>query len=149
MQIIDCALLDIQILQHKNRPIALSVMYLVLGLSFGQFTQEQICQRFAYTMEFLDPGYMLNEIFADYLMNALGYSMDEIAPTIQYMSSFFSIELRYDMPPTTNINSSNVSIPTPTQLLFLQANFEEFLAFQTHHPGNLEYIRERFETVQY
>jgi len=41
--------------------------------------------------------------------------------------------MNYDLPSATKINKENV----------LENHFEEFLAYQTHHNGNIDYIRQR------
>jgi hypothetical protein len=46
MQLIDCALLDIQSSQYKNKLLVCAFMYLVLGKTFNEFKMKEIVHEF-------------------------------------------------------------------------------------------------------
>jgi len=74
---------------------------------------------------------MFNMLFMDFIFLSFGFQLHDLAPTIQYVSTFMSIPFNYDMP----IYAQNKNA--------LEGHFEEFLSYQTHHPLALEFIKRR------
>ena len=96
-----------------------------------------ICQDFTYSSNaFLNGDFEFNILYSDFLELSFGFQMHELAPTIQFISSFMSIPFNYDLP----ISAQNKNI--------LEGNFEEFLSYQTHHPLALEYTKWRIMNVR-
>ena len=46
MQLIDCAILDIQTVQYKQKLLVCAFMYLILGRAFNQFKTKEIISEF-------------------------------------------------------------------------------------------------------
>lgn len=52
MQILDCAILDIQTVQYKPKILVCSMIYLILGKKLGEFSKERILKEFPATSLF-------------------------------------------------------------------------------------------------
>lgn len=57
MQILDCAMLDIQTLQYRPKIIVFSLLYLVLGKNLGEYQNINIINDFPRTSRFLVNNY--------------------------------------------------------------------------------------------
>ena len=108
MQIIDSITLDIQHYRYKPRALVASILYLILGLHYEQFSQIAISETFStpyglneYFRNLEDPN-LFNQLFSQYLYLAFGFVFEEIFPTIQYVSSFFQIPFDYSIPSSAN-----------------------------------------------
>jgi hypothetical protein len=132
MQIMDLMVLDHSWLLYKPRGLIASIMYLILGIHVGEFDVQKIWNEFVYTSDaFLDPNSLYNQLFIDFIFLSFGFQLYDLAPTIQYVSSFMSIPFNYDMPMYAQNNNA------------LEGHFEEFLSYQTHHPQALEFVKQR------
>lgn len=132
MQIIDLIVLEYSSLQYKPRGLVAAVLYLILGLHVGEFSIELIWSTFVYSSSrFLDQNSMYNLLFMDFLYLSFGFQLHDLAPTIQYVSSFMGIPFNYDMPMYVQNKNS------------VEGHYEEFLSYQTHHPLALEFIKQR------
>lgn len=109
MQIIDCAVLDIQTLQYKPRTLIAAFMYLTIGKHYKQFTVEQIYEEFpSSSLYLLDQEYAFNDLFGDFLLYSFGFQLIDLLPSIQYASTFFKLPLNFDLPTAAKINKENV-----------------------------------------
>ena len=132
MQILDLIILDYNSLQYKPRGLIASILYLIIGIHVDEFTIAMIWQNFTFSSNaFLNEDIEYNILFTDFLELSFGFQIHELAPTIQFVSSFMGIPFNYDLP----ISAQNKNI--------LEGNFEEFLSYQTHHPLALEYTKWR------
>jgi hypothetical protein len=132
MQIVDLMMLDHNWLLYKPRGLIASVMFLILGIHVGEFDVQKIWSEFVYSSNaFLDPGSMFNQLFIEFWYLCFGFQLYDLAPTIQYVSSFMSIPFNYDMPMYAQNKNA------------LDGHFEEFLSYQTHHPLALEFVKQR------
>jgi len=132
MQIVDLVVLDYSHLQYKPRGLIASILFIILGIHVGEFDIQRIWNEFPYTSSgFLNPNSMFNMLFMDFIFLSFGFQLHDLAPTIQYVSTFMSIPFNYDMP----IYAQNKNA--------LEGHFEEFLSYQTHHPLALEFIKRR------
>lgn len=132
MQIIDLIILDHNCLLYQPRGLVVSIMFLVLGIHVGVFEIQKIWNEFVYSSNgFLDTNSEFNQLFIEFIFLSFGYQLHDLAPTIQYVSSFMSIPFNYDMPMYCQNNNA------------LEGHFEEFLSYQTHHPLALNYIQQR------
>lgn len=132
MQIMDLMVLDHSSLLYKPRGLIASIMYLILGIHVGEFDVHKIWNEFVYSSDaFLDPNSLYNQLFIDFSYLSFGFQLYDLAPTIQYVSSFMSIPFNYDMPMYAQNNNA------------LEGHFEEFLSYQTHHPLGIEFVKQR------
>jgi len=132
MQILDLIILDHTWLQYKPRGLVASVMFLIVGIHVGEFDLEMIWNEFVYTSnKFLDHDSIYIMLFMDFLYLSFGFQLHDLAPTVQYVSSFMSIPFNYDLPLYAQQKNA------------LEGHFEEFLSYQTHHPLALEFIKQR------
>lgn len=132
LQIMDLMILDNNWLRYKPRGLVASIMFLILGLHTGEFDIERIWTEFVYTSSgFLDPNSLYNQLFMDFLYLSFGFQLHDLAPTIQYVSTFMSIPFNYDMPMYAQNKNA------------LEGHFEEFLSYQTHHPQALDFVKQR------
>jgi hypothetical protein len=132
MQLIDAMVLDHTSMQYKPRAVIASVMFLVLGIHVGEFDIEMICNEFVFSSNrFLSLNSMYSQLFIDFLYLSFGFDLHDLAPTIQYVSSFMSIPFNYDLP--MYAQQKNVH----------EGHFEEFLSYQTHHPVGIEFVKQR------
>jgi len=133
MQMIDCAVLDAQTLQYKPRALIASVMYVLLGKYFNQFNSNQMFEQFPDNDYYLHPSNQFNNLFGNFLLYSFGFELKDILPSIQYVATYVKLPLHVDMPKAVKMSKENI----------LEGHFEEFLAFQTHHIYNLQYIKRR------
>lgn len=109
MQILDNILLDSQTLQYKPRVLIASLMYLILGKTFREFTLEQIIQEFPFTSNYLISNKIkFNLVFSSFLSFCFGYEIFELLPTIQYASLFFGLTVVNNLPIAVKLNKENV-----------------------------------------
>ena len=109
MQLVDCSLLDVQTLQYKSRTLIASLMYLVLGKHYKQFSIQQIVEEFPKSsLYLLDNEYAFNDLFEDFLLYSFGFQLIDLLPSIQYVSSYFKIPLNFDLPTAAKVNKENV-----------------------------------------
>jgi len=109
MQLLDCALLDVQTLQYKLRPLVASFMYIILGKDFEQFTLNQIVQTFrSSSLYLLDKTFAFNNLFADFLENFCGLELEDLLPCIQYASTFFCLDISKDYPKIVKANAKAI-----------------------------------------
>ena len=110
MQLIDCALLDVQTLQYKLRPLIASFMYIILGKDFEQFTLPQIIETFpASSLYLLDQTFAFNNLFSDFLQKNFGLELEDLLPCIQYASTYFNLEICKDLPLAVKLNPEGVT----------------------------------------
>lgn len=139
MQLIDCALLDFESLQFKPRALILAFLYLVMGKNLQQFDQNQITQQMAScNPNILNKEYIFNDFFSNFSACCLGIELIELMPYLQYCSKFFGLGFNYDLPNAAKINKQYV----------LEGHFEDFLAYQTHNPNNLEFIKRKKTSIK-
>lgn len=109
MQLIDCAMLDVQTLQYKPRDVIASFMYILLGKYFKQFTEQQIYEEFSKSSLYLiDQQIAFNDLFGDFLLYSFGFQLVDLLPSIQYASTFLKLPLNFDLPTAAKINKENV-----------------------------------------
>lgn len=109
MELIDCAILDVQTLKYNIRAIVASFMYILLGKQFEQFTEEQILEEFPSSSQYLlDTGFAYNNLFSHFLENYSGLPLCGILPTIQYCSTFFNLVLHIELPVAAKVDRKNV-----------------------------------------
>lgn len=131
MELIDCAVLDVQSLAYNVRALVAALAYVLLGKQFGQFTDEQIAHEFPASSHYLlDTGFAFNNLYAHFLESYSGLPLCGILPTIQYCSTYFALPLHVELPVAAKVDRKNV----------LEGHFEEFLAYQTHNPHNVAFL---------
>jgi cyclin E len=109
MQLIDATVLEIQTLQYKQRALVLSIMYVLIGREFHQFTTEMIVQEFPVSSQYLlDTSFAYNNLFGHFVQECFGIELSDLLPTIQYVSSFFNIEFDISLPIAAKIDKENV-----------------------------------------
>ena len=109
MQLIDCSLLDSQTLQYKSRALIASLMYLVLGKHYKQFSVQQIVDDFPKSsLYLLDNEYAFNDLFENFLLFSFGFQLIDLLPSIQYASTYFRLNLNFDLPTAAKVNKENV-----------------------------------------
>lgn len=109
-----------------------SIIFLILGIHVGEFTAEKIYNQFSHSSNhFLDPNSVFNLLYMDFLYLSFGFQLHDLAPTVQYVSSFFGLPFNYDLPLCAQQKDA------------LEGHFEEFLSYQTHHPLALEFIKQK------
>lgn len=109
MELIDCAILDVQTLKYNLRALVASFMYILLGKQLDQFTQDQILKKFPASSQYLlDAGFAYNNLFSHFLENYTGLTLCSILPSIQYCSTFFSLPLHIELPLAAKVDRKNV-----------------------------------------
>ena len=109
MQILDNLMMDAQTLQYKPRTLVASLMYLVLGKSYKDFSVEQILQEFPFTSGYLISNKIkFNLVFSSFLSFCFGYEIFELLPTIQYVALFFGLNVIHNLPKAVKLNKENV-----------------------------------------
>lgn len=109
MELIDCIILDVHALRYNFRAIVTSLMYIVIGKYFNQFTQEQILNEFSISSQYLlDPSFAYNNLFSHFLEHYIGFSLWNILPTIQYCSRFLALKFHIELPVAAKIDRKTV-----------------------------------------
>ena len=109
MQFIDCMLLEIEHLQYNKRTLVAGLMYIVLGKQYKQFNVKNITEDFQKSSVFLlDKTNAYNDLFADFLGYIFGFQMEELLPSIQYISPFFKLPLNFDMPRAVQVKGNQI-----------------------------------------
>ena len=90
-QILDCCLLELDILQYRPRILVAGLLYLTVGLKSSQFPKDTIINVFSRTSRFLFEFDRYNELFLSFLRR-LGLEMIEIYPAVQFLSIFFELD---------------------------------------------------------
>lgn len=136
MQIMDLIILDHTSLLYQPRGLVVSIMFLILGIYTGEFDVQKIWNEFTFSSNgFLNPESEFNQLFIEFIFLSFGFQLHDLAPTIQYVSSFMGIPFNYDLPMCFQNKSA------------LDGHFEEFLSHQTHHPLALRFIEERINNA--
>ena len=111
MQFIDVCFLDINSLQYKQRPLLAAFMYLTLGKYYKVFNVEEITNIFVNSSFFLlCNNEMFNGLFGNFLNFSFGYQLADLLPYIQYASSFFNLNLNFDLPISTTSNEKILEV---------------------------------------
>ena len=109
MQILDNIILDIQTLQYKPRALIASLMYLILGKNMKEFTLKQIIDQFPFTSNYLISNKIkFNYVFSEFLTFCFGFEIFELLPTIQYVATFFGLNIVNNLPTAAKLNKENV-----------------------------------------
>lgn len=109
MQLLDATILEVQTLQYKQRALVLSVMYVLIGREFKQFTTDMIVNEFPNSSQYLlDNSFAYNNLFGHFVRECFGIELLNLLPTIQYASSFFSIDFDISLPIAAKIDKENV-----------------------------------------
>jgi hypothetical protein len=99
MLYLDTSVLDVLTLQYRLRAMVTAVIYLVLGQEFKQFGLGQIQQEFSQTSQYIyQDTNGFNQLYSEYLESQCGTTLVDLLPTIQYVSSFFSLTVDIDLP---------------------------------------------------
>lgn len=135
IQLLDTAIMDIQTLQYNFRDLVAAFMYIILGRDYEQFSSEQIVNSFPQQSTYLQETTMaFNNQYADFISTHFGCELDQLLPYIQYASTYFALELSFDIPAAQSSDQDQI----------LQGHFENFISYQTINPASLDYvIRER------
>jgi len=109
MQILDNLVLEIQTLQYKPRALIASLLYLILGKNLKQFSLQQILEEFPFTSNFLiNNKIKFNYVFSTFLTFCFGFEIFELLPTIQYVATFFALNIINNLPTAAKLNKENV-----------------------------------------
>ena len=137
MQILDWIILDHNWLLYRPRGLVLSIMFLILGIHVGEFDVQRIYSEFVFSSNgFLNLNSQFNQLFIEFIYLSCGFQLQDLAPTIQYVSSFMSLGFNYDMPMYWQQNNTE------------KEHFEEFLSYQTHHPLAIEFIQQKIRNSE-
>ena len=95
--------MDIQTLQYSSRDLVAAFMYIILGSGYEQFDIEQIVENFPSSSTYLlDPTYAFNNLFSDFMKTLFGCELEPLLPYIQYASTYFALELSFELPRAVN-----------------------------------------------
>jgi len=109
MQLIDCTVLDIQTLQYKPRVLIASMMYILLGKYFKNFTSNQIFEQFPRNSFYLlDKTSEFNDLFGNFLLYSFGFELNDLLPSIQYTSTYVRLPISLDLPKAVKMTKENV-----------------------------------------
>lgn len=138
MQLVDCSILDVQTLAYQSKLLALSFMYLVLGIwcvylgkEFGVFQLRQIISEFPRSSQYMLDESMFNDLFYNFMEFTFKLTPIEILPSVQYCASYF--HLPFDFKHPEQIDEREIVTPS-----LMQLNLEEFESFQMYnseYPG--------------
>jgi len=85
-----------------------------------QFSLSEIMNEIPNSSKFLfNDTQGLNHIFAEFLKYSFGFQLAELLPHIQYVASYFSLPIAYDLPHAAKLDPETV----------LKGHYEEFLSY--------------------
>eukprot|EP00826_Nyctotherus_ovalis_P034303 TRINITY_DN2835_c0_g3_i2.p1 TRINITY_DN2835_c0_g3~~TRINITY_DN2835_c0_g3_i2.p1 ORF type:complete len:125 (+),score=24.26 TRINITY_DN2835_c0_g3_i2:73-447(+) len=119
--------------RYHPRAIVASALYVVLALCCELASKEEIAMFFRRGSQFLNALHSFNELFGCFLETEFGFCLQELLPTIQYISTFMSLPFDYQMPE----NEAGMG-----------CHFEELISLQIHNPLQLEYIQAKMHYSQ-
>ena len=127
----DCMILDIRTLLYKPRAIIASALYLLIGLEAKEFNKKDIVLKFPVTSDYLTETHTeYNDYFGRFTIKCFGFILNDLLPTIQFVSAFFELSPSLKPPPILELEKEKI----------LEGHFEEFLSYQTHAPETLQFI---------
>lgn len=78
-------------------------MYIILGNGYEQFNSEQIIENFPNSSTYLlETTYAFNDLFSDFMKTHFGCELEHLLPYIQYASTYFALELSFELPSAVN-----------------------------------------------
>ena len=99
MQVLDASILDLKTLQYQQRALILSIIYLLIGREMGIFSTKTIINDFGDSSQYLlDESNEFNNMFGRFIQDCFGVQLPNLLPTIQYISSFFSLDFDISLP---------------------------------------------------
>lgn len=81
-----------------DRYLALSVMYLSLGLIMNSFTKNEIECKYQYNINEILQNVYFNDLFNAFLNSYFNILLDSIADQLQFVSKFFVLQLDCSVP---------------------------------------------------
>jgi hypothetical protein len=109
MQLIDTSILDVQTLQYKQRALIAAFLYVLLGKEYRQFSVDKIVEEFPYSsLYLLDESFAFNDLYSHFMNQYFGMSLLDLLPTIQYVSTYFSLPVNINLPVAAKIDKENV-----------------------------------------
>lgn len=75
MQLLDCAILDIQTVQYKPKILVISLLYLLLGKEFNEFSKKKIVNEIPRTSTYILEETDFNNMFSYFLSESFGLQM--------------------------------------------------------------------------
>eukprot|EP00357_Protocruzia_adherens_P002605 CAMPEP_0115028848 /NCGR_PEP_ID=MMETSP0216-20121206/36597_1 /TAXON_ID=223996 /ORGANISM="Protocruzia adherens, Strain Boccale" /LENGTH=520 /DNA_ID=CAMNT_0002405215 /DNA_START=1 /DNA_END=1563 /DNA_ORIENTATION=+ len=134
MQLMDVITLDFHSLKHNSRSLVASLLYLILAKHFGYLIEDDIEDEIINSENFMTEDSSYNDLFSHFLSTSFGFMLDDIVLTVRYAATFMNFQLSFELPTV---------LKTRDQKEVLEGHYEEFLAYQTHHPCNIEFIRDK------
>ena len=136
IQVLDASMLDISILKYSPRHVAAALLFLAISEYFRQTHYALLTFTSPYVevqdFQVKEMQGIVEEMMVSFVTAAIGIdSFDEICPAASALFPFFNVELNNDLPPVCKIQ--------PKQRL--EAHYEEFLAYQTHNPTALIFVK--------
>jgi len=139
--IIDLTLHDSESLQYKPLALVCSTLYLLIGVYCGQFVLDNIGQKFNSNFDYLasdEKG--LNKCFSEFLRTKFKIGLDELAPTIKYVSTYFEIKIDYSLPfGFSDLDEKGRNLDNKKNIHSLQ----EVSSTQFHNPLSLNFVTNR------
>jgi hypothetical protein len=135
MQLLDCAILDIQTVQYKPKVLVVSLLYLLLGKEFNEFSKKKIVNEFPRTSTYFLEETAFNNMFAYFLSESFALQMREILPSVQYLATYFGLPLTYDRPYLDD--EENIE----------NMDLEEYCSYQTYNPNMIATVEKRFRGI--
>lgn len=109
MQYLDCITLDVEHLQYNKRTLVASLIYLIVGKSYKQFGLKQIAEEFpSSSMFLLNKQNLYNNFFSNFLEFIVGFQMEELLPSVQYVAPFFKLPLVFELPRVVQLKGASM-----------------------------------------
>ena len=109
VQLIDLIVLDINTLDRPKRKVILSLMYVLLGNKYEQFSDNQISLEFPASGEYLlDRSFAFNDLFAQFLWNYFKMNLQDLLDTIKFVAEFWSFKINMDLPLAVKMDQKQV-----------------------------------------
>jgi hypothetical protein len=96
--LVDVSILDIETFQYQSRTLVPAFMYLLIAIYIGKYSQEEVSENFYNTSIYLfQDESEFNEFFNKFLNVSFDFCLFDLLPTIQYASTFFNVNIRYEL----------------------------------------------------
>jgi hypothetical protein len=136
VQLLDACVLDFEVYQFKTWKIAAGILYVVCNKCFFGTGYELFWWNSLVFGNSCDGGIMVDHVHGlleNFLCRVFKiFSLDCLSDTLNYLSSYFDLQIDYELPPVCKFHSN------------IQENYENFLSFQSYTKNNKLFIFKHF-----
>jgi hypothetical protein len=157
LQVLDVAMLDPSVLRYTPRETVAGLLYLMLSKFFyesnydlffdpaiPQYDYDNLSACFGEgssarlsSQRQTEGSGVVQELYSKFIKSAAEInSLEEIYASVAFFHPFLEYECSFELPSVCKTQSKSR----------LESHYEEFLSYQTHNPGNIEFVSRRLRS---